>query len=79
MLHSCGGNFFKKVLDLYFNLFYSLGMTYNVRLKIEDYEFEIKAASEEQAREIAYARTHSYVEEMTAFDVDVNVEAQNNG
>jgi len=54
-------------------------MTYNVRLKIEDYEFEIKAASEEQAREIAYARTHSYVEEMTAFDVDVNVEAQNNG
>ena len=28
-------------------------MTYNVRLKIEDYEFEVEASNEEQAEEIA--------------------------
>ena len=65
------------MLDLYFNLFYSWGMTYTVRLKIEDYEFEIKAASEKQAEQIAYSRANAYVEEMTPFDVDVEV--KNNG
>ena len=65
------------MLDLYFNLFYSWGMTYNVRLKIEDYEFEIEASNEEQAEEIAYSRANAYVEEMTPFDVDVEV--KNNG
>jgi hypothetical protein len=52
-------------------------MTYNVRLKIEDYEFEIEASNEEQAEEIAYSRANSYVEEMDVFDVDVEV--KNNG
>ena len=52
-------------------------MTYTVRLKIEDYEFEIKAASEKQAEQIAYSRANAYVEEMTPFDVDVEV--KNNG
>ena len=53
-------------------------MTYTVRLKIEDYEFEIKAANEKQAEQIAYSRANSYVEEMdSVFDVDVEV--KNNG
>lgn len=65
------------MLDLYFNLFYSWGMTYNVRLKIEDYEFEIEASNEKQAEQIAYSRANSYVEEMDVFDVDVEV--KNNG
>jgi hypothetical protein len=52
-------------------------MTYTVRLKVEDYKFEIEASNEEQAEEIAYSRANSYVEEMTPFDVDVEV--KNNG
>jgi hypothetical protein len=52
-------------------------MTYNVRLKIEDYEFEIEASNEKQAEQIAYSRANSYVEEMDVFDVDVEV--KNNG
>tara|TARA_R110000824_G_scaffold9166_1_gene41202 strand:+ start:850 stop:1089 length:240 start_codon:yes stop_codon:yes gene_type:complete len=69
--------YFKNVVDLNFNLFYYWGMTYTVRLKIEDYKFEIEASNEEQAEEIAYSRANSYVEEMTPFDVDVEV--KNNG
>lgn len=61
------------MLDLYFNLFYYWGMTYTVRLRVEDYEFEIEAPDKEQAEEIAYSHANSYVEEMTPFDVDVEV------
>ena len=39
-------------------------MTYTVTIKLEEYVFDIKAASQAQADQIAETRCQSYVEEM---------------
>jgi hypothetical protein len=47
-------------------------MTYTVKITIKDYEFEIDAASQAQADQIAQSRCESYIEEMVRYPEDLD-------